>query len=236
MKLGEKIKMLRTEQEMTQPDLADKAGIEQSYLSKLENDKGSPSFDIINRIAMALGTSGMDLINSLSQRYIEGHLAHIPEVAAEYENIRQRREISLKKRFLLASLCIVLGAGALTAGITELFFPEIAYDYSSDGVILESEPIEQFNSSQISEIMETDREREERLLANKARFDRVFKLTHEYRGRFFIEEVPDGRRLYQLGNTPHRADRPQNGIIITAGIMLIVSGMLILFFGVRFRR
>ena len=39
MKLGEKIKKLRNDAELTQPELADKAQIEQSYLSKLENEK-----------------------------------------------------------------------------------------------------------------------------------------------------------------------------------------------------
>ena len=55
MTLGDTIKLLRTEQGLTQPELAERARIEQSYLSKLENDKGTPSFDIINRIAQALG-------------------------------------------------------------------------------------------------------------------------------------------------------------------------------------
>ena len=92
MKLGEKIKLLRTEKELTQPELAHKAGIEQSYLSKLENDKAIPSFDIINRVAMALESTGMGIIDTLSQSYVENNLSHIPEVAAEYAVIKQRRE------------------------------------------------------------------------------------------------------------------------------------------------
>jgi transcriptional regulator with XRE-family HTH domain len=40
MTLGETIKLLRTEQGLTQPELAEKARIEQSYLSKLENESG----------------------------------------------------------------------------------------------------------------------------------------------------------------------------------------------------
>src|SRR5688572_18022983 len=36
---GEKVKQLRAERNLTQPQLAQAIGIEQSYLSKLENDK-----------------------------------------------------------------------------------------------------------------------------------------------------------------------------------------------------
>jgi len=43
MNFGERIKQLRTERNMTQPQLAEAIGIEQSYLSKLENDKSVPS-------------------------------------------------------------------------------------------------------------------------------------------------------------------------------------------------
>jgi transcriptional regulator with XRE-family HTH domain len=38
MTLGEQLKKLRNEKALSQPDLADLTGIEQSYLSKLEND------------------------------------------------------------------------------------------------------------------------------------------------------------------------------------------------------
>jgi len=43
MNFGERIKQLRTARNMTQPQLAEAIGIEQSYLSKLENDKSVPS-------------------------------------------------------------------------------------------------------------------------------------------------------------------------------------------------
>ena len=50
MTLGQKIKQLRTDKEMSQPDLAQLIGIEQSYLSKLENDKAFPSDEMFNQI------------------------------------------------------------------------------------------------------------------------------------------------------------------------------------------
>ena len=74
MKFSEKIKQLRNKAGLTQPELAKRSDIEQSYLSKLENDKGSPSFDVISKIAVALNTDAMTLIESLDFQYIHDFL------------------------------------------------------------------------------------------------------------------------------------------------------------------
>ena len=50
MQFGEKLKQLRQERNLTQPDLADKLGIEQSWLSKLENDKCHPSSELLGKL------------------------------------------------------------------------------------------------------------------------------------------------------------------------------------------
>ncbi len=81
MKLGEKIKQLRNNEGLTQPELAAKANIEQSYLSKLENDKSSPSFEVIEKISNALHIETMTFIDSLDSIYVRDNLAHLPEVA-----------------------------------------------------------------------------------------------------------------------------------------------------------
>ena len=52
MTLGEQLKKLRNAKDLSQPDLANIAGIEQSYLSKLENDKSIPSNDISRKLLL----------------------------------------------------------------------------------------------------------------------------------------------------------------------------------------
>ncbi|HEY3645920.1 MAG TPA: helix-turn-helix transcriptional regulator [Gammaproteobacteria bacterium] len=54
MPFHENLRTLRLARGLTQPLLAEKAGIEQSYLSKLENGRSKPSEDVLARLAQAL--------------------------------------------------------------------------------------------------------------------------------------------------------------------------------------
>jgi len=54
MPFHENLRTLRLTRGLTQPALAEKAGIEQSYLSKLENGRSRPSEDVLGRLAQAL--------------------------------------------------------------------------------------------------------------------------------------------------------------------------------------
>lgn len=54
--LGERIKRLRTEQGFTQEQLAERVGITKSNICNIEAGKYSVGFDILNKIATALGT------------------------------------------------------------------------------------------------------------------------------------------------------------------------------------
>ncbi|MDR3602098.1 MAG: helix-turn-helix transcriptional regulator [Desulfosporosinus sp.] len=52
-----RIKQIRKKQKLTQGELAEMAGIDQSDLSKIENDKKSITLDTAKKIARALGYS-----------------------------------------------------------------------------------------------------------------------------------------------------------------------------------
>lgn len=54
MHLGPAIKFCRQQRNLTQPELARRAGISPSYLSVLEKGKRDPSFSMIEKIARAL--------------------------------------------------------------------------------------------------------------------------------------------------------------------------------------
>lgn len=61
-KLARKIKNFRTEKELTQLKLAEKAGIAQSFLSNIENGLQSPSLKNLEKISKALDVSLNDLL------------------------------------------------------------------------------------------------------------------------------------------------------------------------------
>ena len=51
MNIGERIKKLRTERKLSMRELAEKIGITHAHISKLENEKSSPSVDLLQNIA-----------------------------------------------------------------------------------------------------------------------------------------------------------------------------------------
>lgn len=55
-----KIKAIREKAGMTQAELARRAGVDRSYLSKIENGKQKPSFAFVERIAAVLNVSMKD--------------------------------------------------------------------------------------------------------------------------------------------------------------------------------
>ena len=57
MKLGDKIKLMRLQNELTQEELADRCELTKGYISQLENDLTEPSISTLEDILKALGTN-----------------------------------------------------------------------------------------------------------------------------------------------------------------------------------
>lgn len=77
MSFSDNLRTLRLTRGLTQPALAEKAGIEQSYLSKLENGRSRPSEDVLTRLAQALDVKLETLQNGdeteeRSRRWLRG--------------------------------------------------------------------------------------------------------------------------------------------------------------------
>lgn len=60
--LGNNIREVRKQKQLTQEELADKAHLDYSYINQIENGKRNPSMDAVERIAKALGIKTKDLI------------------------------------------------------------------------------------------------------------------------------------------------------------------------------
>jgi transcriptional regulator with XRE-family HTH domain len=57
IRFGARVRELRKERNMLQGELADKVGIQESYVSEIETAKKEPCLEVIDMIADALGVS-----------------------------------------------------------------------------------------------------------------------------------------------------------------------------------
>ena len=78
MSMADNLKHWRQVRGLTQPELAERAEIEQSYLSKLENDRSKASDAVLERLAAALEIDGETLAKDPTRN---GHLRRIAAFA-----------------------------------------------------------------------------------------------------------------------------------------------------------
>lgn len=67
MKIGKKIKQLRTMYNLTQEELANRLELTKGYISQLENDLTEPSVSTLEDIVLALGTNLSDFFKDEKQ-------------------------------------------------------------------------------------------------------------------------------------------------------------------------
>lgn len=140
MNFGEKLRQLRQERQWTQPDLAEKLGIEQSWLSKIENDKSAPSSDLLQKIEQAFAIPLSELLSGLDEDYVTGTLSSLPEVKGILQQNRYQVIHRAKRWILAASTSLALGCALFFAAAAQLFFSDTVYIYESPGIVYESEP------------------------------------------------------------------------------------------------
>jgi XRE family transcriptional regulator, regulator of sulfur utilization len=67
--LGARIKELRKQAEISQEELASRAAMHWTYLSDLERGRQTPTLDMVNRLARALGVTLAEFFSPLDQPY-----------------------------------------------------------------------------------------------------------------------------------------------------------------------
>ena len=67
--LGARIRALRRGLKLSQEALADRAGLHWTYLSDLERGQQTPTLDVVNRLARALGVTLAAFFAPLDQPY-----------------------------------------------------------------------------------------------------------------------------------------------------------------------
>lgn len=226
MNFGEKLRRLRTEKNLTQPELAEATSIEQSYLSKLENGKSLPSNDVLNKILDVFGLEVGDLVDDLDQGS-RNQLRHVPDIAA-YINQEKQRLIGNRQRWLLISaLLLSSGAALIYGGTVSLFFANFVYEYTSYGVIQPGESKEVFVDFSVSVRRADDNGRNAaaRIDAINARRDEEYLQSPTFRGNTFNVPVSGGSRTYHLEREVE-IDPWQNKAIAFVGMFLMMLGLV----------
>lgn len=228
MKFGEKLKELRNEKHMTQPEMAEAIGIEQSYLSKLENDKSLPSNDIFIRILEVFELNIGDVVDQLDQSS-KNQLRQLPEVADHYHRQKQLI-IGNRQRWLLgSSVLLALGAAFIYGGNVHLFFSDVVYQYMSHGVVLEGESKEIFRNphGSLSDALSQE-ERIEFLDSIKERVNEEYHLVSDFRGHIYNVTVPGGSRTSYLRDDT-QVDPWQSKLVVFLGVLMAMFGLIGLF-------
>lgn len=221
MDLGDKLRQLRQDRNWTQPELAESLGIEQSYLSKLENGKSLPSNDSLNRILDVFGLDIGELVDDLDQR-ARNQLRQIPDVAQHFAR-QKAMIIGNRRRWLIgSSLLAAIGAALIYAGAVGSFAGDLVYTYRSDGIVRDGESKDIFvrglhSSGSVSEFLQLRERLEERL-------DADFLQTRTYRGDIFNVPVEGGSRTYQLTKLSP-VEAWQNNAAAAVGVLLAAFGV-----------
>ena len=238
---GERVKQLRSERNLTQPQLAQMIGIEQSYLSKLENDKSMPSADIFQAILKAFGLDVATFLDGVDEKQVYRDLRQVPEVS-NHINAKVTTRIHSIKTWLFASgIALALGLTLGVAGLRGLMFSNTQFNYESPGILRPGEPTDFFETyggllwNQRAGGLITEKERVDRSLEIEMRHIRDYRLLDDYRGKAFTEDVPGGQRTYFFARTSEY-ERPLNRWLMLAGALLTFGGIVGFIVEARLRR
>jgi len=222
MNFGDKLKLLRNEQELTQPELADKIGIEQSYLSKLETGKSYPSSDNFDLILEAFKIDTKTLLADIDPTQIYKQLRQIPEVSNYLNKYHQQQKTQRTKLLIFSVLLFAFGVTAFVAGRLGLIYPETFYNYSSQGIVLESEAKEIF-LNWTSIIPQGEKWKNFRLEINSRR-NEDFLTINDYKGNIYNIPVEGGSRTYYLRNEIN-IERSENRMLVLFGLLFLIVGL-----------
>jgi len=229
--IGERIKQLRTERNLTQPQLAEAIGIEQSYLSKLENDKSVPSADIFQAILTGLAMDAATFLAGIDERIIRSELRQIPEVANHLNAGVAMRIHSIRKWLFGSAAACVVGLSLVIGGYKGLILSNVQYTYYSPGVVMPGEPSNIFSiysallvTRQMSGEFNAAERNKQELEFNMNRMRGDFLSSYVYRGEEFGVTVEGGRRSYELKKiTEH--ERLGNRKLMLLGVLLTLAGL-----------
>ncbi|MCD2518251.1 helix-turn-helix domain-containing protein [Massilia sp. G4R7] len=242
MNFGERLRQVRTDKGLTQPQCAQMAGIEQSYLSKLENGKSVPSAEMFSTILAGIGMDEKTFLADVDREVLETTLRHIPAVS-QFTTQVAVAQVNHGKRWLFGSAaCWVLGFAMMLAANDGIFFSQWRYHYDSPGVIRAGEADNIFSTHreivtlrQAAKVITDEEASRELADFESTRARPVSAEWPESRGAAYAEAADGGHRRFQLVRTEY-VKAPGNVILNYLGGVVLFSGFVGLFIEWRLRR
>ena len=246
------MKESRIDKNLHRPAFDQVANIEQSYLSKLENDKSIPSAEILINLLKALEVDIQTFLKDIDDNIVQRHLLQIPEIAVHL-NVESRLQIRQVKRWLICSaLSCAIGLALVFGGLNQLLFAPVygqLYQYISDRIILPGEPEDLFergesdvrNRVMLARAVTPELLLEAQLAAEefRKRLNTDIKQSTEYKGQEYKVDVPGGYRLYQLRGEKLHINQTYlraNNWLSVLGAFLAFGGLLGFLTEFRLRR
>lgn len=229
MKFGEYLKAQRENAGWTQPEAASKIAIEQSYLSKLENDKAVPSAEIFDRLMQAYQFT----VKQISEQVTSTELEKLKDIVLVREFIvtSKKADNANRKKWLLAGLVmLMLGSLIFSAGIAMKEYYYKTYIYESKGIVKNNEAITLFTEMphydrfELRLRSEPDRDR----LNKHPLFSRLDyqQVTWDHdRGSFYDINVDGGKRRFGFIGQKITPNRTFHYAFVSLGAMLIIGGL-----------
>ncbi|MBU1619709.1 MAG: helix-turn-helix domain-containing protein [Gammaproteobacteria bacterium] len=236
MTLGEYIREKRAAMALSQPQLAEQIGIEQSYLSKLENDKSLPSNDVFRRLLNAVETPLPHFVAAFSVEELQ-QLTAIADIEHFVKQKNQKQQRHSAVLVLSLSFIFALGAACFYAGFQALCFPEKLYQYQSQGVVLPGEsafvftdwdryfPISRGSDEAIRQSINAKAEQEQLMYKRLAQ---ISELSFEHKGEYYVRPAEGGSRTFMYKGG-HKVERVGNTVLQLLGLFLMVFSTVLSF-------
>jgi len=224
MTFGERLKSLRTTRNWTQPQAADAIGVEQSYLSKLENNHSVPSGDVFARIAKAFEITVAQVLQDLDDLSLD-QLSQIPDVANHLTEQQRNSKMNLRLWSQGLAVAVALGAALVYAGFSNLIVADVVYSYKSAGIIQAEESKELFRELSVPTSATSLARLDPEYSTLRERLDERFLTKSTYLGETFSVPIEGGSRTYYLQGKM-RIDPWQNKVATFLGIFLATAGFI----------
>jgi len=226
MTLGEQLKKLRNAKAMSQPDLANLASIEQSYLSKLENDKSMPSNEIFRKLLTAFELSLPQFLAAFDKSYLVAQLSQIPDIEHWLKQQQQSQMVNQRRYLYLCSALIVLALTLFYTGQSKILLPETQFQYYSEGVVLDGEPKDIFNDwKRLIPRTAGSKIYDQKQIEMTQRQDEKFILSEKFLGQRYVVTLPEGIRVFRA-NGEKTIVNQGNAWFRIVGVFLFFMGIM----------